>query len=147
MRGKKNSQVAARGVQWALALGEERQIRDEGAARKVKSDEEDDTQMIATAAWRWAAIVASVKQLTDTYNTGASRVVLDVVEQSGPPIITVAAVGEGAPSLTAMLDGTLICIQARDAGGDRSASEIRLRPDRDDDATAAYILQNWMQRF
>lgn len=147
MHLKKSSPAEARAVHWALALGEERQVRDEGAARTAKSQEEDDTRMIATSADRWAAIVASIRQLADAYNTGAGRVVLSVVEQSGQPTVTVAAGCEGTSSLTAALEGKLICIQARDAGGVPHASEIRLRPDRHDDATAAYILQNWMQRL
>ena len=147
MHGKKSSPAEARAVHWALALGEQRQIRDEGAARTAKSQEEDETRMIATSAERWAAIVAGIRQLADAYNTGAGRVVLSVVQQSGQQTVTVVAGCEGTSSLTAALEGTLICIQARDAGGVPHASEIRLRPDRDDDATAAYVLQNWMQRL
>lgn len=147
MRGRKNSPAEARAVHWALALGEERQVRDEAAARTAKAQEDDDTRMIATSAERWAAIVAGIRQLVDAYNTGAGRGVLSVVEQSGQQTIAVAAGGDGTPSLTAALDGTLICIQARDAGGVPHASEIRLRPDRDDAATAAYVVQNWLQRL
>jgi hypothetical protein len=147
MGEQKASPTEARAVDWALALGEERHVRDERAARTVKSQEEDATRMIATSAERWTAIVASIRQLADAYNTGASRVVLSVVEQSGQPTVTVAAGGEGTPSLTAALEGTLICTHGRDAGGVPHVSEIRLRPDRDDAATAAYLLQNWMQRL
>ena len=132
---------------WALALGEERQVRDEGAARAAKSQQEDETRMIATSAERWAAIVGGIRQLADAYNSGAGRVVLSVVEQSAPQTVTVAASGDGTSSLTAALEGTLICIQARDTGGVPHDSEIRLHPDRDNDATAAYILQDWMQRL
>ena len=147
MHGKKSSPAEARAAHWALALGEERQVRDEGAARTAKSQEEDETRMIATSAERWAAVVAGIRQLADAYNTGAGRVVLSVVEQSGQQTVTVAAGGDGTPSLTAALEGTLIYIHAGDAGGVPHASEIRLRPDRGDDATAAYILQDWMQRL
>jgi hypothetical protein len=147
MRGKKSNPAEARAVHWALALGEERQVRDEGAARTAKSQEEDETRMIATSAERWAAIVAGIRQLADAYNTGAGRVVLSVVEQSGQQTVTVAAGCEGTSSLTAALEGKLVCIQARDAGNVPHTAEIRLRPDRDDDATAAYIQQNWMQRL
>jgi hypothetical protein len=46
-----------------------------------------------------------------------------------------------------MLDHVLICSHGRDAGGVAHANELRLRPDRDDDATAAYVLKNWMQHL
>jgi hypothetical protein len=147
MHRKKSSPAEARAVHWALTLGEERQVRDEGAARTAKSQEDDETRTMAASAERWVAIVAGIRQLADAYNTGAGRVVLSVVEQSGQQTVTVAAGCEGTSSLTAVLEGKLICIQARDAGGVPHASEIRLRPDRDDDATAAYVLQNWMQRL
>lgn len=83
----------------------------------------------------------------DTYNTGAQRAILSVVEQSGQSTVTVAAGAEGTPSLTAALEDTLICVQGRDALGVSHDVEVRLRPDRSDDATAAYVLQNWMQHL
>jgi hypothetical protein len=88
-----------------------------------------------------------MRGLADAYNTGARRVVLSVVEQSGQPTVTVATGGEGTPFLTAALEDTLICIHGRDSGGVAHATEIRLSPDRDDDATAAYVLRDWMQRL
>ena len=103
--------------------------------------------MTAVAIERWAAIVVSMKGLADAYNAGARRVVLRVVEQSGQPTVTVATGGEGTPCLTATLEDTLICIHGRDSGGVTRATEIRLSPDRDDDATAAYVLRNWMERL
>lgn len=88
-----------------------------------------------------------MRRLTDAYNTGANRVVLSVIEQSGPPTVTVAASGEGAPHLTVTLEDTLICMRARDALDIPHATEFRLRSDCGDDATAAYFLQNWMQHL
>ena len=92
-------------------------------------------------------IVAAIRRLTDAYNAGANRVVLSVVEQSGQPTVTVAAGGEAAPYLTAALEDTLICMHARDAMGIPHANQVRLRSDCGDDATAAYLLQNWMQHL
>ena len=92
-------------------------------------------------------IVAAIRRLTDAYNAGANRVVLSVVEQSGQATVTVAAGGEAAPYLTAALEDTLICVRARDALGIPHATEFRLRSDCGDDATAAYVLQNWMQHL
>jgi hypothetical protein len=46
-----------------------------------------------------------------------------------------------------VIPGTLICIHSRDSGGVARTTEIRLSPDRDDDATAAYVLRDWMQRL
>ena len=147
MQEKNGSLAEARVAGWVHALGEERHVRDEGAARTAKSRQEDETRMITSSAQRWASIVAGMRRLTDAYNTGARRTVLSVAEESLQPTVTVAAGGEGAPSLTASLEGTLICIHACDSDGVPHASQIRLHPDRSDDATAAYLLQNWMQRL
>jgi hypothetical protein len=88
-----------------------------------------------------------MRGLADAYNSGARRVNLSVVEQFGQPTVTVATGGEGAPFLTAALDDTLICVHGHDSGGGGRATEIRLSPNRDDEATAAYVLRDWMERF
>lgn len=148
MTAPKTSQPAeSNDVGWVHTLGEARHVRDESAARTAQSRTDDDAERRAASAGRWPAIVGRIRHLADAYNAGAGRTVLWVVEQSGRPMVTVAAGGEGAPSLTAELEGTLICIETRNGDGAPQTSEIRLRPDRDDQATAAYLLQNWMQRL
>jgi hypothetical protein len=132
---------------WAQGLGEERHARDEFAARTAKSRTAEAERTTAIAIERWAAIVLKMKELAGAYNGGARRTVLSVVEQSGQPTVTVAAGGEGTPFLTAALDGTLICVHGHDSGGVARATEFRLHPDRDDDATAAYVLRDWMERL
>jgi hypothetical protein len=147
MHGIEGGRPDTQAIVWAQRLGEERHGRDECAARTAKSREEEAERMTAVSIERWAAIVASIRGLVDAYNAGARRVVLSVVEQSGQPVVTVATGGEGTPCLTAALEDTLICIHGRHSGGVAHATEIRLRPDRDDDATAAYVLRDWMQRL
>ena len=147
MSGNKSGSSETRVTQWALGLGEERRARDASVVRTTTSEREDAARTTAASVVRWAGIVASIRRLVDAYNTGAQRAILSVVEQSGRSTVTVAAGAEGTPSLTAALEDTLICVQACDALGVSHAVEVRLRPDRSDDATAAYVLQNWMQRL
>ena len=128
------------------AAGQEHEARDESAARLATSQQEDAAQATAVSVERWVTIVAAIRRLTDAYNAGANRVILSVVEQSGQPTVTVAAGGRGA-FLTAALEDTLICMHARDAMGIPHANQFRLRSDCGDDATAAYLLQNWMQHL
>jgi hypothetical protein len=139
--------VGTRASKWAKRLGQEHNARDQSAARLATSQQEDAAQATAVSVERWVTIVAAIRRLTDAYNTGANRVVLSVVEQSGPPAVTVAAGDEGSPYLTAALEDTLICMRARDGLGAPHANEFRLRSDRGDDATAAYLLQNWMEHL
>lgn len=147
MGANTRSRAEGPAMHWAQGLGEERHARDDRVARMAQSEEDDAAQMAAVAIERWAAIVASMRGLADAYNAGARRVVLTIVEQSAQSTVTVATGGEGTPFLTAALEGTLICIHGRHSGGFAHATEIRLRPDRADDATAAYVLRDWMQRL
>jgi hypothetical protein len=147
MGGNKGSWSETRVTQWAHGLGEERHARDASVVLKATAEREDAARTTAASVVRWAGIVASIRRLVDAYNTGAQRPILNVVEQSGQLTVTVTAAAEGTPSLTAALEDTLICVQACDALGVSHAAEVRLRPDRSDVATAAYVLQNWMQRL
>ncbi len=132
---------------WAQRLGVERHARDECAVRNAKSEEDDATRASVVSLERWRAIVACIRRLAGEYNSGAKRVVLRVVEQPGQRGVTIAAGGEGAPYLTAVLEDTLICSDGLDSSGVAHVREVRLRSDRDDDTTAAYVVQDWMQRL
>ena len=134
----------------AERLGHARHGRDESAAQLARSQQADAAHATAVSTDRWVTIVAAIRRQAEAYNAGARRVVLNVVEQSEESTVTVAAGDEGTPFLpflTATLEGTFICMKSRDALGIPYATEFKLRSDRDDDATAAYILQNWMERL
>lgn len=139
--------VGTRATEWANRLGQQHSARDESVARLAMSQEERTTQAVAVSVERWVTIVEAMRRLTVAYNAGANRPVLNVVEQSGQPAVTVTAGGEGAPYLTAALEETTVCMRSRDAVGIAYATDFLLRRDRDDDATAAYLLQNWMQHL
>lgn len=139
--------VGTRANDWANRLGQEHAARDESVARLATSQGERTAQAVAVSVERWVTIVEAIRRLTVDYNAGANRAVLNVVEQSGQPTVTVTAGGEGAPYLTAALEDTTICMRCRDAAGTAYATDFLLRRDRDDDATAAYLLQNWMQHL
>ena len=134
-------------MHWAQRLGDERRARDECAVSSAKSEQEDVARTSALSLERWQAIVLCIRRLADAYNDGAKHVVLNVVEQPNHPAVTIAGAGEGAPYLTAVLETTLVCSDGRDSSGGRHVREFRLRPDRDDDATAAYLMHNWMQHL
>ena len=134
-------------MHWAQRLGEQRRAQEEWAVRAGNAEQDDATRMDAVSAQRWPGIVACIRNLTDAYNAGANRVVLSVRDEPGQRAVTVRAGDEHAPYLTAMLDRAQICSHGRDSSGVDHASELRLRPDRDDEATAAYVLQNWMHHL
>ena len=143
----RDSQTRAEATHWAHRLGEQRHADDECAVRAAQAEKEDATRIDAASLKRWQGIVACIRNLPEAYNAGANRVILSVIDEVGQRAITVRAGDEDAPYLTAMLEHTLICSHGRDSNGVAHASELRLRPDRDDDATAAYVLQNWMRHL
>ena len=147
MSEKKSGLAELAITDWAHRLGKHRHVRDEHVLCTAKSEAEATARSNAASLERWQAIVECIRRLSDAYNAGAKRVCLSVVERSGPPAVTVAWNGEATPYLTATLEDTVICIRGRDSGGVAHATEVRLRPDRDNDATAAYLMQNWMQRL
>lgn len=147
MNAGKDGVAETRVLQWAHELGARRHAHDEYAMRIATSLQQDARRRSAEAAERWPPIVEAIRRLADAYNVGARRLVLNVVEQSEQQRVTVATGGEELPSLTAALEDTLIYVDARDAEGIPHTREVRLRPDRSDDATAAYLLQDWLQHL
>jgi hypothetical protein len=75
---------------------------------------------------------------------GAFSYDLDSSEQA---VVTVESSNEGHPFLSATLEGALIDVSARDADGISYHREFRMVPNRNDERTAAYLLQNWMERL
>jgi len=134
-------------IHLAQRLGHARRDREDSAAQLARSQQADAAHAAALSTDRWVRIVAAIRQQAEAYNDGARRVLLNVIEQPGELTVTVAVRGEGEPSLTATLDGTFICMRGRDALGIAHAAEFRLHSDRGDDATAAYLLRNWMERL
>jgi hypothetical protein len=112
MGGDGGNRSETRTTQWAHALGEERHARDRRTAQATTSREEDAARMSAASAERWTAIVAGIRRLVDAYNTGAGQTVLSVEEETDELSVTIAA-GADAPSLTAALEDTVICVQVR----------------------------------
>ena len=95
---------------------------------------------------RWPAIVAGIRKLADAY-AGASRIVLSIVEQSGQPTVSVAAGAEGTPSLAAALVGTLIAPRPVTPAASDTPRKFDFAPIGMTHATAAYLLQNEIQRL
>ncbi len=147
MGGNNGTHAHAFDLDWARRLGEARHTRDDAAAHDARVKEEDAARQVADSTGRWAVIVAGIRRLADAYNAGAGRAVLTIVEQPGQVTIAVAPASSETASLTAALEGTLICLHCRDADGILRTSEVRMLDDRTDAATAAYLVQNWMQRL
>ncbi len=133
---------------WVLALGKKHDARERAAELATRATHEGAVEIANRSLERWTHIVAAMTQIAGAYNSAFDRTVLSVAEDRtvpDRPTVTIQAGGQGTPSLMAGLEGTLICVRSRDAQGLSCETAHALRPDRDDDQTAAYVLQHWMQ--
>jgi hypothetical protein len=138
------------GDEWVVTLGRKHGARERAAEEAARAASDRTAVTTKLSLERWTHIVAAMTRLITAYNVSFDRNVLMVTEdRSDPnrPVVTIEAGGDGSPSLTAVLDGTLICVRSRDAGGLSCNRERPLLPDRDDNQTAAYVLQDWMGRL
>ncbi len=137
---------------WVATLGKKHGARERAAEVVARAANQRAAAMAAQCLERWPHIVAAVTQIVGAYNVAFDRVVLNVAENrsdSSRPAVAIqtGAAADAFPSLLASLEGTLICVRSRDAAGISCDIEYPLRTDRDDDQTAAYILQRWMERL
>jgi hypothetical protein len=145
--------TAADGVMagdWVMTLGKTHGARDRAALLAASAARDGSAAMEKLSLDRWTHIVAAMTRLVSAYNASFEREVLSLADdraEPSRPVVTIQSGGEGSPSLVAALEGTLICIRSRDAQGQSGHAERPLRADRDDDQTAAYVLQSWMERL
>ena len=63
------------------------------------------------------------------------------------PLIRVSSRSADGPFLTARLEGALVAVRVRDRDSVICRNDQELRADRDDDRTAAHLLQAWLERL
>jgi len=133
----------------ARTLGQQHGARARVATLASEATRDAAVEHAHMALARWPRIVQAMTRLVAAYNSGFGREILNIAEdRSIPrrPVVTIRAGGADAPSLVVTLDESVLCGR-RDAGGLRCETEYRLRPDRSDDETAAYVLQHWMEHL
>lgn len=135
-----------------VTLGKKHRARERAAQLAARAARQEAVQLVTQCRERWTHIVVAIAEIVAAYNVAFDRDALTIAEDGSDPhrpAVTVQGVGESRtfPSLLASLEGTLICVRSRDAEGLSCETEYRLRPDRDDAQTAAYILQRWMERL
>jgi hypothetical protein len=100
---------------------------------------------------RWPGIIASIRTLIASYNDGVGLEPLTAMEQPPDhPVLIVESRGCARGSVTIAVDGADRCVRASAASpgaGDRHDIQRRIDCSRTDAATAAYLLQDWMERL
>jgi hypothetical protein len=93
-------------------------------------------------------ILMAVRALTEEYNAGFGRDAVVVVEGSDleHPSVTLESVGSEHATLGIKVDGSELLVRTRGAV-DSSESTRWVALNRTDEDTAAYLVQDWMQRL
>jgi len=103
--------------------------------------------IILSAQERWSRIVARLVELVDAYNAAFDTPVLTILPPSAKGEATTIVIAASHPlQLQATVDETLISVITRDSDG-IARRDFALNELRSDAATAAYILQPWMERL
>jgi hypothetical protein len=133
---------------WPRQIGKKHQRRDEAASLRTKAIIDGEHERSAACRVRWPMILAAIRALTEEYNTGFGLAVVVVVEGSDleHPSVTLQSVVSEHSTLGITVDGPELLVHTRgSAGSSESARWVALN--RTDEDTAAYLVQDWMQRL
>lgn len=129
-------------------LGASQSRRDEAAQLSARAiHERDDARQLACHR-RWPAIVDAMRTLIACYNDGAGEERLIIVD--GPaghgeePTVTVTS--HGGRTLVMAVDGADLWVRASQDENGRMQGERWIGLNRTDEATADYVLQNWLAK-
>lgn len=133
---------------WPRQIGEKHQRRDGAASRRAQAIVDDEHERRAACRRRWPTIVAAIRALTEEYNAGFGVEAVAVVEGSDleQPSVTLESVVSEHSTLAITLDGSELFVR-RSGGVDSSESTRWVALNRNDEDTAAYLVQDWMQRL
>ena len=139
--------AARRPDDWYRRLGESHRKREDAGRRQAGTiQDREDTRGLACRQ-RWPAIIAAMRRLIRAYNDGTGRETLVLVDnhtgESGELTATVTA-RKSQMLVLAVDEGDL---WVRPPQTEPAEGERWIGVDRSDEATAAYILQNWLTRL
>lgn len=136
---------------WPRQMGQRRRKRDEEAAREERVRASDEREGHALCLQRWPGVVAALRTLIASYNEGAATELLIVTERwdGENPAVVVESTGRSCSSLAVAVDGANLCVRigSAECAADAPVTERRIDCSRSDIGTAAYVLQDWMDRL
>jgi hypothetical protein len=130
------------------SLGALHRRRDEAAGSIAQAQGAVDDARTTTSLARWPGIVQAIRRVVAAYNEGAGRDVLVVTEaiDGQPPAVTIEASAGTPPALVLTLDGAEVNVGSGLADSSTGAKRwVDLT--RTDDETAAYVLEEWLERL
>jgi len=131
------------------SLGTAHRRRDEAAEGIAQGRADFEGTASATALARWSGIVPAIRAVVAAYNEGAGRERLVVTETAdgAPPAVTIEAPGSGIPALVVRLDGAELNVGSQSTDAHTGGMKRWVDLTRTDDETAAYVLQEWIERL
>jgi hypothetical protein len=131
------------------SLGTAHRRRDEAAAALALARSHLDTEGSMTSLARWSGIVRAIRGIVGAYNGGVGYELLVVTETTDRqhPRVVIECPGSLIPALDIRVDAAELHVSScsTDAGSGRINRWVDLT--RADDDTAAYLLQEWMERL
>jgi len=133
---------------WPRQIGEKHQRRDWAASLGAQAIVDSEHERRTACRLRWPMILVAIRALTEEYNAGFGRDAVVVVEASDleHPGVTLESVVSTHSSLGITVDGPELLVRTRGAV-DSSDSTRWVALNRTDEDTAAYLVQDWMQRL
>ena len=137
---------AAAANDWYRRLGASHRRRDESARLSARAIQERDEARQLTSHRRWPAIVDAMRTLIGCYNDGAGEEALILVDgpnrRGADPVATVTA--RGGRTLVLAVEGADLWVRASQDEDGTERGERWIGLNRTDEATAGYVLQNWL---
>ena len=133
-------------------MGRRRRQSDDRAGAFGEARANAETDRRAVCLQRWPGILAAIRALLTAYNDGAVEELLTATEQSAgdDPAVVVTSRGSADGEITISVDGDALLVRTN-PGSDAAASlhvvARRIDCSRSDTDTAAYLLQDWMDRL
>jgi hypothetical protein len=133
---------------WPRQIGEKHRRRNWAASRGAQAIVDGEHERRIACRLRWPMILVAIRALTEEYNTGFGLDAVVVVEGSDleHPRVTLESVVSEHSTLEITVDGSELLVRTR--GAVVSSESMRwVALTRTDEDTAAYLVQDWMQRL
>lgn len=132
---------------WSRHIGEQHGQRDRAAGLGARALVDREHEQNAACLQRWPALVAAMRTLVASYNEGAGREAVTLVEDSAHPGLTLESATNGRRALVLAVDGSDVSVRTR-LGRDEPLSGTQwVSLNRTDEEAAAYLLRDWMERL
>jgi hypothetical protein len=132
---------------WSRRIGEQHGTRDRAVALVAQALGDREHQKEAACLQRWPAIVTAMRTLVTSYNDGAGREAVTLVEDAANPGVTLESATNGRRARIIALDGSEVSVRTRNGHGDALSDLHWVSLNRTDENAAAYLLRDWFERL